>query len=83
MSSRDEVITFKVNEREKEYAESLAEKMGVNVSEAMRILLFDSRYLYSENVDFSEVNVPAEEIVDEGSSETTLEDSKDRIVDGV
>lgn len=76
---REHTIAFKVNKREKEYAESLCDKMGVNMSEAMRILLFDSRFLYSEDVDLSEINVPAEDIIGEEETETTIEEALKRV----
>lgn len=79
MTSRDNIISFKVNEHEKIYAEKLAEKLDVSVSEAMRILLFDSRFLYSDDIDFTDINVPAEYVFSESNSSTTVEDAEKRL----
>jgi len=77
--SRDDVISFKVNEHEKEYAEKLADKLGVSVSEAMRIILFDSRFLYSEGVDFGEVEIPPDDLLEEEQTSTTGKEAVKRI----
>jgi hypothetical protein len=77
--SRDDVISFKVNEHEKKYAEKLADKLGVSVSEAMRIILFDSRFLYSEGVEFGEVEIPPDDLIDEEDTSTTGKEAVERI----
>lgn len=77
--ARKESITFKVNEKELEYAENLADDLGVSISEAMRILLFDSRFLYSDRVDFTDINIPKDELIDEKDSGTNETESKNRI----
>jgi predicted RecB family endonuclease len=77
--SRDDIISFKVNEHEKEYAEKLADKLGVSVSEAMRIILFDSRFLYSEGVDFGEVEIPPDDLLEEEQTSTTGKEAVKRI----
>jgi predicted RecB family endonuclease len=77
--SRDDVISFKVNQHEKEYAEKLADKLGVSVSEAMRIILFDSRFLYSEGVDFGEVEIPPDDLLEEEQTSTTGKEAVKRI----
>jgi predicted RecB family endonuclease len=77
--SRDDIISFKVNKHEKEYAEKLADKLGVSVSEAMRIILFDSRFLYSEGVDFGEVEIPPDDLLEEEQTSTTGKEAVKRI----
>lgn len=77
---RDNTVQFRANDREEEYLEELAGKFGVSTSEAIRIVLFDSRFLYSENVDFGDINVPAEDLLDEDDTDTTAEEALERIV---
>lgn len=77
---RDNTVQFRANDREEEYLEELAGKFGVSRSEAIRIVLFDSRFLYSENVDFGDINVPAEDLLDEEDTDTTAEEALERIV---
>lgn len=77
---RDNTVQFRTNDREEEYLDDLADKFDVSRSEAIRIVLFDSRFLYSENVDFGDINVPAEDLLDEDDTDTTAEEALERIV---
>jgi len=77
--SRDNIVQTRLNEKESNYLSELAERFGVSESEAIRIVLFDSRFLYSEDVSFGEINVPKNKVINEKDSETTNREAADRI----
>lgn len=79
MPARNEVLQARLNQREDEYLEKLSEEFDVSKSEAIRIVLYDSRFLYSEGVDFGDVNVSPENLIDDGNSVTTGEEAVKRI----
>jgi hypothetical protein len=79
MSARTELLQARLNEREDKYLEKLAEEFDVSKSEAIRIVLYDSRFLYSEGVDFGDVNVSPQDLIDDGNSVTTGEEAVKRI----
>jgi hypothetical protein len=45
----------------------------------MRIILFDSRFLYSEGVDFGEVEIPPDDLLEEEQTSTTGKEAVKRI----
>ena len=63
--SRSNTAQVRLNDREKEYVSELANRFRVSQSEAIRIVLFDSRFLYSEDVSFGDVNMPADKVLSE------------------
>lgn len=77
--SRSNTAQVRLNDREKEYLGELADRFNVSESEALRIVLFDSRFLYSDSVDFGDVNVPTEKVLDENDVNSTESDSLDRV----
>ena len=77
--SRDNVLQARLNEREDEYLQELAEQLDVSKSEAIRVVLYDSRFLYSSGVDFGDVDIEPEKLIDESSSPTTGDASVSRI----
>lgn len=79
MSSRNEILQARLNERENEYLEKLADEFGVSKSEAIRIVLYDSRFLYSEGVKFGDVNISPQNLIDDDNSVTTGEEAVERI----
>jgi hypothetical protein len=79
MSSRNQILQARLNDRENNYLEKLADEFDVSRSEAIRIVLYDSRFLYSEGVDFGDVNISPEELIDDESSITTGKEAVKRI----
>ncbi|EGQ44241.1 MAG: copG family ribbon-helix-helix protein [Candidatus Nanosalina sp. J07AB43] len=79
MSSRDNVVQARLNDRENEYLEKLADEFGVSKSEAIRIVLYDSRFLYSDGVSFGDVNVEPQDLVRDEDSTTTGREAVKRI----
>lgn len=79
--SRSNTAQVRLNDREKEYVSELADRFGVSQSEAIRIVLFDSRFLYSEDVSFGDVNMPADKVLSEEDVDSTEQESIDRISD--
>ena len=79
--SRDNIVQARLNEREDMYLEELAEQLCVSKSEAIRVVLYDSRFLYSSGVDFGNVDVEPDKLIEESSSPTTGEASIRRIFD--
>jgi len=77
--TKDETICFKVNEQQYEYVKELSDRMGKSVSETLRVLLYDSRFLYSENVNFGDINIESDTLIDEDSSDTTDQDMLARL----
>ena len=77
--SRDNVIQVRVNDREDSYVEELSDRLDVSKSEALRIIIFDSRFFYSDQVSFGDINIPKEYLVDEEDSETSIEEAAQRI----
>lgn len=77
--SRSNTAQVRLNDREKEYVSELADRFGVSQSEAIRIVLFDSRFLYSEDVSFGDVNMPADKVLSEEDVDSTEQESIDRI----
>lgn len=81
MSSRDYMLQARLNERENNYLERLADEFGVSKSEAIRMVLYDSRFLYSDGVSFGDVNVDPSDLIRDGDSVTTGEEAVQRIFD--
>jgi len=81
MSSRDNVLQARLNDREDRYLEKLADQFGVSRSEAIRIILYDSRFLYSDGVSFGDVNVKPDDLIREEDSVTSGEEALHRIFD--
>lgn len=79
MASRDNILQARLNDREDEYLETLAEEFGVSKSEAIRMVLYDSRFLYSEGVSFGDVNVDPSDLIRDGDSATTGREAVKRI----
>ena len=77
--SRSNTAQVRLNDREKEYVSELANRFGVSQSEAIRIVLFDSRFLYSEDVSFGDVNMPADKVLSEEDVDSTEQESIDRV----
>lgn len=77
--SRSNTAQVRLNDREKEYVSELADRFGVSQSEAIRIVLFDSRFLYSEDVSFGDVNMPADKVLSEEDVDSTEQESIDRV----
>lgn len=79
MSSRDYMLQARLNERENDYLETLADEFGVSKSEAIRMVLYDSRFLYSDGVSFGDVNVDPSDLIRDDDSVTTGEEAVQRI----
>lgn len=77
--SRDNTVQARLTDNEYSYLEQLAEEMEVSHSEAIRVLLYDSRFLYAEGVDFGGVDIDAEELIEGEDSATNGEDAVERI----
>jgi len=79
--SRDNMLQARLSDKEYEYLEALADEMGVSNSEAIRTLLYDSRFLYSDGVDFGEIGIDPTKLIDEDESPTTGRDAVRRILE--
>lgn len=79
-SARENSLSVRLNDYEMEYIEELQDRLGgVSKSEVIRILLFDSRFLYSEKVDLGDINVPVEDLIDDEDADTTIKEALSRI----
>ena len=81
MATRNKMLQARLNEREDNYLEQLAEDFGVSKSEAVRIVLYDSRFLYSDGVSFGDVNVDPSDLIRDEDSITTGREAVKRIFD--
>lgn len=81
MATRDNVLQARLNDREDNYLEALAEDLGVSKSEAIRIVLYDSRFLYSDGVSFGDVNVDPSDLIRDEDSITSGREAVKRIFD--
>jgi hypothetical protein len=77
--SRDNVLQARLNDREDNYLETLADEFGVSKSEAVRMVLYDSRFLYSDGVSFGDVNVDPADLIRDEESITTGREAVERI----
>ena len=77
--SRDNVLQARLNDRENNYLETLADEFGVSKSEAVRMVLYDSRFLYSDGVSFGDVNVDPADLIRDDESITTGREAVERI----
>jgi len=77
--SRDKTVQARLNKREHDYLKKLSDRLDVSMSEAIRIIIFDSRFLYSEGVDFGDINISSEDLVPEEDSPTTGNESVERV----
>jgi len=79
MASRDNILQVRVNDREKEYVEELSEQLGVSESEVVRVVLYDSRFLYSSGVSFGEIDISPNDLIPSEYSVTDGKESVERI----
>jgi len=79
MASRDNIVQVRINDREDRYLEELCDRLGVSKSEAVRVVLYDSRFLYSSGVDFGEIDISPKLLIPSEDSPTDGESSVERV----
>ena len=77
--SRDNVVQARLNDKEDDYLEELSNELGVSKSEAIRVVLYDSRFLYSDGVDFGDVGIEPDKLIYEEYSPTSGKEALERV----
>lgn len=79
--AREHNVQVRLNDREQQYLEELSNQLGVSESEAVRTVLYDSRFLYSEFVKFEDILISSEKLIPEEESNTTGAESVERVLE--
>ena len=77
--ARENLVQARLNDREYEYLNELCEQFDASESEVIRLMLFDSRFLYSDEVSFGDINIEAEKLISESDSTTNGADAVERV----
>ena len=77
--ARENLVQARLNEREYEYLTELCEQFDASESEVIRLMLFDSRFLYSDEVSFGDINIEANKLISESDSTTNEADAVERV----